>query len=75
MLENILIGVFALMVLSAVFMVGYFFGLSNALDVIEEHIDDDDLDYEDLHCFQCEMEMSVKEVNGRLHCNNCGLRH
>jgi Pyruvate/2-oxoacid:ferredoxin oxidoreductase delta subunit len=29
----------------------------------------------DLYCFECEMEMSTKEKNGQLFCNNCGLRH
>jgi hypothetical protein len=29
----------------------------------------------DLYCFECEMEMSTKEKNGQLYCNNCGLRH
>lgn len=28
-----------------------------------------------LYCFECEIEMPVKEKNGRLHCLNCGLRH
>lgn len=28
-----------------------------------------------LHCFQCEIEMPVKEKNGRFFCSNCGLRH
>lgn len=27
------------------------------------------------HCFQCEIEMPVKEKNGRLYCSNCGLYH
>ena len=30
---------------------------------------------QDLHCFECEMEMRVKEKNGCLYCANCGLRH
>lgn len=29
----------------------------------------------DLYCFNCEIEMPVKEKNGRLHCSNCGLYH
>jgi hypothetical protein len=29
----------------------------------------------DLHCFECEIEMPVKEKKGRLFCANCGLPH
>lgn len=28
-----------------------------------------------LHCFQCEIEMPVKEYKGQLYCENCGLIH
>lgn len=28
-----------------------------------------------LHCFDCEIEMPVKEKNGRMYCSNCGLPH
>lgn len=28
-----------------------------------------------LHCYQCEIEMPVKEKNGNLYCENCGLLH
>lgn len=35
--------------------------------------DDEDLLF--LHCFQCEIEMPVKEKNGKLYCKNCGLLH
>ncbi len=28
-----------------------------------------------LHCFQCEIEMPVKEKNGKIFCSNCGLIH
>lgn len=30
---------------------------------------------EDRYCFECEIEMPVKEKNGRLYCSNCGLPH
>lgn len=30
-------------------------------------------DIQDLYCFQCEIEMPVKEKDGRLHCSNCGF--
>lgn len=29
----------------------------------------------DAYCFQCEIEMPVKEKKGWLSCSNCGLRH
>jgi ribosomal protein L37AE/L43A len=32
-------------------------------------------DAERLHCFDCEIEMPVKEKNGRMYCSNCGLPH
>lgn len=43
-------------------------------------ITSDDLDEQEdwllkIHCFQCEIEMPVKEKNGRLYCSNCGLYH
>lgn len=28
-----------------------------------------------MHCFHCETEMPVQNINGVLSCNNCGLRH
>lgn len=31
--------------------------------------------HKDLHCFECEIEMPVKEKKGRLYCANCGLSH
>lgn len=71
MLENILIGVFALMVLSAVFIIGYFIGLSDALDMIEDKPEDE----RRLYCFQCEIDMPVEEQNGDFYCSNCGLYH
>jgi len=30
---------------------------------------------QELYCFECEIEMPVKEKNGRLYCSNCGLKH
>lgn len=30
---------------------------------------------EDLYCFECEIEMPVKEKDGRLYCTNCKLYH
>jgi hypothetical protein len=77
MLENIVIAVFALMLLSASFLIGLFVGIGSALDIVDaDHQRDiDGVDYDDLYCFQCEMEMSVKEIDGQLHCGNCGLRH
>lgn len=63
--------VFGLMVISAAFWIGFFVGLSDALDMIEEEPEGE----LQLHCFQCENEMPVIEINGHLHCHNCGLLH
>ena len=30
---------------------------------------------ESLYCFECEIEMPVKEKDGSLYCSNCGLHH
>lgn len=70
MLENIVIGVFALMVLSAVFIIGYFIGLSDALNMIEDREEESQF-----YCFECENETPAKEKNGDFYCSNCGLYH
>lgn len=49
------------------FFYGMWVGIKHALP------DDDEL--LNIHCFQCEIEMPVKEKNGVLYCKNCGLRH
>lgn len=86
MLENIVIIVVALMFLSASFLIGLFVGIGSALDIVDaDHQRENEIDNdrycaeyskpEKLYCFQCEMEMSVKQIEGQLHCGNCGLRH
>ncbi|PXY44498.1 hypothetical protein DMB68_13605 [Flavobacterium hydrophilum] len=30
---------------------------------------------QELYCFECEIEMPVKEKNGRYYCTNCKLYH
>jgi hypothetical protein len=71
MLENILIVVVALMVLSGVFFIGLFIGVGSALDMLEAGTAIEN----DLFCFECEIEMPVKEKNGKFYCSNCGLYH
>lgn len=51
---------------------GFFIGLY-LVCIIES--DDDQECEEYLHCFECEIEMPVKEKNGRRYCSNCGLYH
>lgn len=71
MIENVLIVAVALMVLGGVFFIGFFVGVGSALDMM-------DADYQrenDLYCFECEVEMPVKEKDGRFYCSNCGLYH
>lgn len=71
---NVIIVIGALILLSASFLIGFFVGLSNALDMMEEPEDEPEEKLY-LYCFQCEFNMSVKEVAGVLYCGNCGLRH
>lgn len=59
------------MVISASFLIGYFKGLADAFEMTKEEPEE----RQNLYCFQCEFDMSVKEVNGALCCGNCGLRH
>ncbi|MEO6176965.1 MAG: hypothetical protein ABIP27_17560 [Flavobacterium circumlabens] len=63
--------------LSAAFFIalitGFFIGLY--LVCLIEADEDEEWEVMDLHCFQCEIEMPVKEKNGRLYCSNCGLYH
>lgn len=71
MLENIVIIAFALMVICGVFFIGFFVGVGSALDMMDADIQREN----DLYCFQCEIEMPVKEKDGRFYCSNCGLYH
>lgn len=68
MLENILIVAVAIVVLAIVFCWGYIAGAFYEYPEIDNNT-------EDLYCFQCEIEMPVKEKNGRFYCSNCGLYH
>lgn len=71
MVENIIITVFALMLLSASFLIGLFVGIGGALDVADaEHQRENDL-----FCFECETETPVSEKNGDFYCSECGLYH
>lgn len=55
------------------FGIGFLLGLYFAFSAIEE--DDEEEEFPDLYCFQCEWEMSTVVKNGNLHCSNCGLKH
>lgn len=71
MLENILIVVFVSMVLSALFIIGYFLGLSDALNMVEDKPEDE----RRIYCLECEIDMPVEEIAGSIYCSNCGLYH
>lgn len=71
MIENVLIVAVALMVLGSVFFIGFFVGVGSALDMM----DADNQRENDLYCFECEIEMPVKEKDGQFYCSNCGLYH
>lgn len=79
MVEKVIIAVFALMLLSASFLIGLFVGIGSALDIVDaDHQRENDLDcfeHEGLYCFECEIEIPVKEKDGRLYCANCKLYH
>lgn len=72
MWTNVILVVFGLMVLSASFFIGFFVGVGSAIDMIEA---DSQREEDLLYCFECETEMPVKEVDGVLSCENCGLVH
>jgi hypothetical protein len=67
------IAVFALMLIGASFWIGYFMGATNACDMIG--VEPEEEDSRRLHCFECEIDMPVKEKNGEFFCSNCGLYH
>lgn len=54
------------------FIVGFLLGYSNGYKL---NTDELKTGISELYCFECEIEMPVKEKNGRLSCKNCGLRH
>lgn len=68
MLEIIINMVFAIIVIGTAYLTGYVIGIDEALDMIEEPEDE-----RHLHCFECEIDMPVKEKNGDFYCSNCGL--
>lgn len=63
---------FALMLLSASFLIGLFVGIGSVLDVADaEHQRENDL-----YCFECENETTAAiDKNGRAYCTNCKLYH
>ena len=65
-MESILIDIIFIM---AVFFVGFIIGIMSFQAI------PDDKDSRKEYCFECEIEMPVKEKNGRLYCSNCGLYH
>jgi Zn finger protein HypA/HybF involved in hydrogenase expression len=65
---NIVTAVIVIVILIIVFCIGYVLGAFFEYPEIEAN-------QQELHCFQCEIEMPVKEKNGNLYCSNCGLRH
>ncbi|WP_291122744.1 hypothetical protein [Flavobacterium sp. UBA6046] len=71
MIEKIVIAVLILALGGISFLTGLFVGIGGALDVADaEHQRENDL-----YCFECEIEIPVKEKDGRLYCTNCKLYH
>lgn len=71
MVTHILIIIIASIIVIASFFIGFFI----AIAMIGDEDEDDTEDKQYLYCFQCEFEMSVKEVRGEYYCANCGLKH
>jgi hypothetical protein len=68
MIVNIVMAVAGIVICVIIFCCGYVLGAFLEYPEI-------DTNQEELHCFQCEIEMPVKEKNGSLYCSNCGLLH
>lgn len=61
---------FALMALGAIFLIGYFIGISDGLNMIEEPEDE-----RHLWCLDCQDDTPVKEKNGDFFCSDCNAYH
>ena len=70
MLQNILMIALALLIIGAAFWIGFFLGMSNAFNMVE-----DIENSERLYCFECETDTEVKEKNANYYCGECGLYH
>jgi len=70
MLQNILMIALALLIIGAAFWIGFFLGMSNALNMVE-----DIENAERLYCLECEIDTEVKEKKGNFYCGECGLYH
>ncbi|PWA10947.1 hypothetical protein [Flavobacterium laiguense] len=70
-MNEIIINVICCLLAVTVFIVGVFVGIYLATAPFENEY----TEYDDMYCFECEIEMSVKEKNGKLYCKNCGLKH
>jgi len=65
-----------IVLVSVVFLIiGMLVGAKLVFDLLDPDDSDDSEPTEGLHCFQCEIEMPVKEKDGELYCKNCGLIH
>lgn len=64
-----------LLVLIIVLVVGFLTVLYLVFKTEDEEKEEKDQWLSEAYCFECEIEMPVKEKKGRLYCSNCGLRH
>ncbi|MEO7977748.1 hypothetical protein [Flavobacterium sp.] len=77
-MNYILIIIALLSAFTFAFIIGIVLGLYIIFKIEFDEEDEDDEtinSLQDLYCFECEIEMPVKEKNGRLYCSNCGLYH
>jgi hypothetical protein len=71
MIKIIVIAVVLIGALVISFLIGVCAGIGGALDIFEnEHQRENDL-----YCFECEIQMPVKEKDGKFYCTNCNLYH
>lgn len=68
MWENVIITALAIVLVAFVFCWGYICGAIFEYPKINSNT-------ERLYCFECEIDMPVKEKNGEVYCSNCGLYH
>lgn len=73
-MNSVLIYLFAFIALFISFGIGIFAGLYLAFEATQVDEDDEE-QFPDVYCFQCEMEMPTKVRKGKFCCGNCGLKH
>lgn len=71
---NLIMGNIIAIMWIAIICIAFFLG-GFFVAVLYFVLEKDDDSTQSIYCFECEIEMPVKEKNGHLYCKNCGLRH